>query len=172
MAVERSPAWRRCQAFVLLWFLGSAVAPMTAALAQQLTLGPVALKLGEADSEIVQALQKDHKVERIDGGWSIQPLQRGRTAPGVGVRTVDGRIEGVSLIWGPGYTPSAEDIAEQLAHALPNGTKCDVRNVRRLQEGGTVRTLEWLCGTYKVTFVTGVWSTGGNTASIDINKKN
>ncbi len=169
MAAERSRAWRRYQAFVLLLFLGAAVAPVTPALAQQLTLGSVALKLGEADSEVVQALQKDHKVERIDGGWSIQPLQRSRVAPAVGIRTVDGRIQGVAFIWGPGFTPSAEDIADQLAQALPNGAKCDVRNVKRPQEGGTVRTLEWLCGTYKVTFVTGVWS-GGNTASIDIEK--
>jgi hypothetical protein len=119
---------------------------------------------------MVQELSKNYKLQRLDGGWSIQPLERNRTAPGIGVRTVDGRIQSVSFMWGPGFTPTAEEVAEQLAQALPAGAQCEVRNVTRPQEGGTVRTLEWMCGTYKVGFVTGVWPQGGNTATISIGK--
>jgi hypothetical protein len=62
-------------------------------------------------------------------------------------------------------------VAEQLGQALPAGSHCEVRNAARRQEGGTVRTLEWLCGTYKVAFVSGVWLQGGNTASLSIGKR-
>jgi hypothetical protein len=128
------------------------------------------LKLGAPDSAVMQKLSKNYKVQRFDGGWSIQPLARNPTAPGIGVLTVDGRISGVSVTWGPGFTPAAEDIAEQLAEALPAGARCDVRNVKRPQEGGIVRTLEWLCGIYNVRFVTGVSPRGGNTTSISVDK--
>jgi hypothetical protein len=128
------------------------------------------LKLGELDSAVMQKLSKNYRVQRFDGGWSIQPLERNATVPAIGVLTLDGRISGVSFTWGPGFTPAAEDIAEQLAQALPAGARCDVRNVKRSQEGGIVRTLEWLCGTYDVRFVTGVSSHGGNTASISVDK--
>jgi hypothetical protein len=142
----------------------------TASAEQQLTVGSVALKLGAADSAVVQQLSTHYKVQRIDGGWSIQPLDRDPTAPAIGVRTADGRIQTVSFLWGPGFTPRAEDVAEQLAQALPTGMQCGVRNIARSQEGGTVRTLEWLCGSYTVSFVTGV-SPQGNTASISIAKQ-
>jgi hypothetical protein len=145
-------------------------ASVTLAPAQELTVGPVALKLGEPESALVQALRKDYDVQRIEGGWSIQPLQRSPTAPGIGVRTLDGRIQAVSFTWGPGFTPPTADIAVQLAHALPDGAKCDVRNVTRFQEGETVRTLEWLCGSYKVGLVTGVSSDRSNSASISIDR--
>jgi len=144
-----------------------ATAAATAAAEPQLTLGSVALKLGEPVAAVMEGLSKQYKVQRIDGGWSIQPLVRDRTAPGIGVGTVEGRIQSVSLLWGPGFTPPAEEIGEQLAQALPAGAECKVRNVARPQEGGTVRTLEWLWGSHSVSFVTGVWPQG-NTASIRI----
>ncbi|HEU4890871.1 MAG TPA: hypothetical protein VFT47_04940 [Vicinamibacterales bacterium] len=128
------------------------------------------LTIGEADVAFVRELSRNHKRQRIDGGWSIQPLGRDRTAPAIGVGTVDGRIQSVSFTWGPGFTPTAEVVAEQLAQALPEGAHCQVRNVMRRQEGGTVRTLAWLCGSYKVAFVTGVWSQGVNTATLSINR--
>jgi hypothetical protein len=161
---------RRGHVRVLLLVVAVAAASVMSAAAQQLTLGSVALKLGEADAAFVQALSKTHKLQRLDEGWSIQPLERSPTAPAVGVRTVDGRIHGVSFTWGPGFTPAAEDVAEQLAQALPAGVRCEVHNVQRPQEGGTVRTLEWLCGAYKVGLASGVWPQGGNTLTIGIHK--
>lgn len=152
---------------VMVVLLG--VAAATAAAEQQLTLGSVVLKLGEPDTAVMEELSKQYKVQRIDGGWSIQPSDRSRTAPGIGIRTAGGRIQSVSFLWGPGFTPAAEEIGEQLAQALPSSAQCKVRNVTRPQEGGTVRTLEWLCGGYKVRFVTGVWPQG-NTASISIDR--
>jgi len=170
MQTGRRYVERRRQVRVLLLLLGVSAASVTTAVAQQLTLGSVVLKLGEPESAAAQELSKDYKLQRFDGGWSIQPLDHNRTAPAIGVFTVDGRISGVSFTWGPGFTPAAEDIAQQLAQALPAGAHCEVRNVARPQEGGTVRTLEWLCGAYKVRFVTGAWPQGGNTASISIDK--
>lgn len=68
-------------------------------------------------------------------------------------------------------TPEAAGVGERInGEALPAGAQCKVRNVTRPQEGGTVRTLEWLCGSYKVSFVTGVWPQG-NTASISIDEQ-
>jgi hypothetical protein len=170
METERRHVERCCHMRVLLLVVGAAAASVTTASAQQLTLGSVALRLDAEDAAMVQELSKNYKLQRLDGGWSIQPLERNRTAPGIGVRTVDGRIQSVSFMWGPGFTPTAEEVAEQLAQALPAGAQCEVRNVTRPQEGGTVRTLEWMCGTYKVGFVTGVWPQGGNTATISIGK--
>jgi hypothetical protein len=170
MKAGRRDVERRCRISVLFLVVGVAAASVSTVAAQQLTLGSVALKLGETDSAVTQDLSKRYRVERIDGGWSIQPLKRSDTVPGIGVRTVDGRIEGVTFIWGPGFTPAAEEVAEQLAQALPAGAHCEMNNVTRHQEGGTVRTLEWLCGTYKVGFVTGVWPQGGNTTTISIHK--
>lgn len=167
MGTESGRGRRHWHAPVLVALLGAAAA--TAGAEQQLTLGSVVLKLGEPDSAIMQDLSKQYKVQRIDGGWSIQPLERDRTAPGIGIRTAAGRIQSVSFLWGPGFTPAAEEIAAQLAQALPAEAQCEVRNVTRPQEGGTVRTLEWLCGSYKVRFVTGVWPQG-NTASISIDR--
>ena len=161
---------RRSHVRLCLLVFAALAALATTAAAQQLTLGSVALKLGEPDAPLVQQLRDKYKLQRIEGGWSIQPLERNPTAPGIGVSTADGRIQSVSFIWGPGFTPSSEEVGEQLAHALPSGARCEVRNVRRPQEGGIVRTLEWLCGTYKVQFVTGVWPQGGNTASISIER--
>lgn len=161
--------WRHRGAhFVLFLFLIFATALVSAE--KQLTLDSVVLKLGEPDSAVVQELRKQHKVERFDRVWSVQPLDRNPTAPAVGIRTANGRIDGVTFIWGPGFTPSAEEVGEQLAHALPSGAKCEIRNVGRPQEGGIVRTLEWLCGSYRVSFVTGVYPLGGNTASISIDR--
>ncbi|HET7697795.1 MAG TPA: hypothetical protein VFK57_18930 [Vicinamibacterales bacterium] len=157
---------------VRLWrlvFAANVVSIMTAT-AQQLTLDSVALKLGAPDAAAVQQLRNKYNVQRIDGGWSIQPIEHGPTKPGIGVRTVDGRIQSVSFTWGPGFTPTAEEIADQLAQALPSGVRCEVRNVSRGQEGGTVRTLEWLCGTYKVRFQSGVWPQGGNSVTISVEK--
>lgn len=145
-------------------------AAASAAAEQQLRLGSVMLKLGETDAVVMDELSKQYKVQRIEGGWSIQPLERSGRTPGIGVRTTGGRIRGVSFLWGPGFTPPVEEMAEQLAQALPAGAQCEVRSVTRPQEGGTVRTLEWLCGSYKVRLVTGVWPQG-NTASISIDKQ-
>lgn len=158
---------RRWHAGLLILIVGSAAAVATPSSAQQLRIGSAALKLGESDSAVVQELSSHYNVQPIDGGWSIQPRDRDRMAPGIGIRTKDGRIQSVSFVWGPGFTPKAEEIAEQLAQALPSGARCQVRNISRRQEGGTVRTLEWLCPGYKVSFVTGVWREG-NSASIDI----
>jgi len=160
----RRPRW---QVGVLILIIGTVAAVATASPPQQLTIGSAALKLGEPDSAVVQQLSTHYNVRPVDGGWSVQPRDRDSTSPGISIRTKDGRIEGVSFIWGPGFTPKAEEIAEQLAQALPSGAHCQVRNITRRQEGGTVRTLEWLCPGYKVSFVTGVWQQG-NTASIDI----
>ena len=160
---------RRHLRFWLLAFAASTVS-VTTAVAQQLTLGSVVLKLGEPDAAVVEQLRNNYKLQRIDGGWSIQPLERSPTVPGISLRTRDGRIQGVSFIWGPGFTPSAEDITDQLAQALPSGARCQVRSVSRAQEGGMVRTLEWLCGTYNVRFQSGVWPQGGNTVTIGIER--
>ena len=168
MDTESSQGRRRWQACFLVVLFGAAAT--TSAAGQQLKLGSVVLKLGEPDAPVVKALSKQYKAQQIDGGWSIQPLERNGTAPGVGVQTAAGRIEGVSFLWGPGVTPPAEELAEQLAQALGNGAQCKVRNVTRPQEGGTVRTLQWLCHTYKVSLITGVWPQG-NTASISIARR-
>src|SRR5262245_29068439 len=146
-----------------LWSLAFAAstASVTTAAAQQLTLDSVVLKLGEPDAAIVQQLRSKYTLQRIDGGWSIQPIERSPTVPGVDMRTRDGRIHSVSFIWGPGFTPSVEDVADQLTQALPSGARCKVRSVSRPQEGGIVRTLEWLCSTYNVRFQSGAWPQGG-----------
>ena len=160
---------RRCLRLWLLAFAAS-TASVTTAAAQQLTLGAVVLKLGEPDTAIVEQLRSMYKLQRIDGGWSIQSLERSPTVPGIDMRTRNGRIQSVSLIWGPGFTPSAEEVADQLTQALPSGARCKVRSVSRAQEGGMVRTLEWFCGTYNVRFQSGAWSQGGNTVTIGIAK--
>jgi hypothetical protein len=159
--------------FVQLWLLlvVASAAWAAPAAAQELTLGSVTLKLGEPEAPVVEQLRKRYRLQRIDGGWSIQPLERDPKAPGIGVSTAGGRIQSVSFVWGPGFTPTAEDVGEQLAHALPSGARCEVQNVRRRQEGGIVRTLEWRCGTFKVGFQTGVWPQGSNTVTISIEKK-
>lgn len=148
----------------------ASIVSFSTATAQQLSIDSVPLKLGAPDAAAVQQLRNKYNVQRIDGGWSIQPIERSPAKPGIGMRTADGRIHSVSFAWGPGFTPSAEEIADQLAQALPSGARCEVRNVSRAQEGGTVRTLEWLCGSYKVRFQTGVWPQGGNTVTISVEK--
>src|SRR5688572_30422644 len=95
---------RRWHAPVMVALFG--VAAATAAAEQQLTLGSVVLKLGEPDAAVMEELSKQYKVQRIDGGWSIHPLHHSRTAPGIGVRTAEGRIQSVSFLWGPGFTPA------------------------------------------------------------------
>ena len=163
----RSSEWIRRWPRRVLVGLVVVAASVSAFAEQQLTLGSVALKLGAPDAVVMEVLSKHYKVQRIEGGWSIDPPDRSGRTPGIGVRTTGGRIRGVSFLWGPGFTPPVEEMAEQLAQALPTATRCGVRNVTRPQEGGTVRTLEWLCGSYKVRLVTGVWPEG-NTASISI----
>jgi hypothetical protein len=118
---------RRYRKRVLLLVAGAALASATTGTAQQLMVGSVPLKIGQADGVFVRGLSKSHKLERIDGGWSIQPVTRDRTAPAIGVGTVDGRIDSVSFTWGPGFTPTAEAVAEQLGQALPAGSHCEVR---------------------------------------------
>jgi hypothetical protein len=151
----------------LLLAIGVSAASVTIAAAQQLAVGPVLVKLGEPEATVIDDLRKHYKVKPFAAGWSVEPLDGSRTAPMIGVLTQHGRIESVSITWGPGFTPATEEIAEQLAHAFPDRARCEVRNIAIRQDGGTVRTLEWVCGKYKVHLVTGVHP-GGNTASIDI----
>ena len=137
---------------------------------RQLTLGSLVLKLGASDSAILQQLTTDFDVRRFDGGLDIQ--RRGDpTAPSIGVLTAGGQIEAVQFIWGPGFTPPAEKVCEQLIEALPAHDQCQVQTVTRPQEGGVVRTVEWTCGGYKVRLVTGVYPQGGNTGSISIDRR-
>lgn len=170
MDTESYQCGRRWCAGLLALVFGAIAIAVPASAEQQLTLGSVALKLGEPDSPMMQELSRQYKVLRFDGGWSIQQSERNGRAPGIAVHTSDGRVEGVFFTWGPGFTPSAEEVAEQLAQALPAGAQCEVRNITRPQESGTVRTLQWLCSGYRVSFVTGVWPQG-NTASISIERQ-
>jgi hypothetical protein len=131
---------------------------------QQLILGTVPLRLGESEATAVKALSRDYKVERIPGGWSIEPRARKPSGPAVGIRTLDGVIESVSLVWGPGPTPSAGELAVQLAEALPLRGTCEVVTISRAQEGGRVRTMEWSCGDYGVRLVGGTHAQGDTVA--------
>ena len=141
----------------------------TACAEPHLRLGPVSIDLGAQETAIIPDLKKHFTVRAIDGGWEVTSPSQPRV-PRVGISTKSGRVASVSFLWGPGITPTLEEMSEQLSYALPLETECFIKNLTHPQEGGTVRTLAFTCGGYAVSLITGVW-TRGNTASITIEAK-
>lgn len=150
----------------LILILTLALVSPAISVAQQLTIGSTTVRLGQPET-VLKNLTKEFNTQRSREGWSIQPRERSRTAPDIGIQMADGRVSGISIIWGPGFTPPANEIVSELEEALPQGARCDVQSVKRLQEGEIVRTLEWRCGGYRVLLVSGE-SSGGNSVSIAI----
>jgi hypothetical protein len=136
--------------------------------AEELMVGPVAVRVGVPDGPVVAELRAHFAVRAIDGGWEVRSRDMDdQMMPLVSIGTQDGRTKSVSLVWGPGPTPSWETIAEQLAHALPADASCRVESVTRPFEGGTVRTLRFRCKKTIVHVQSGLWPQA-NTASIGI----
>jgi hypothetical protein len=138
------------------------------ALAQELVLGAVQIKLDALEAPVIAELRKQFSVRGIKGGWEVRSRDANdRQTPLVGVGTSNGRIRDVSFLWSPGFTATLEDVAQQLSHALPADDHCQVQNVTHPFEGGTVRRLIFRCGRVTVRVETGVWPRG-NTASVRV----
>jgi hypothetical protein len=135
----------------------------------ELVLGTVKIELGAPEERIIAALKTHFMVRAREGGWEVRaPNGSKESIPTVGIAAKGGRISRVSFLWGPGVTPSVEEMAKQLAHALPAKGTCEILNVTRPFEGGTVRTLVHRCDDVLIDVAIGVWPSGRNTASIVI----
>ncbi len=131
-----------------------------------LRLGPVHVSVGAQEAVIIPELRKHFTVRPILGGWEVRsPSERDAL---IGISTESGRVTGVFFMWVPGsIIPTLEEMMEQLSLALPLESECVIENVAGPFEGGTVRRLDFTCGSYSVNLSTGIWAQG-NTASIHI----
>jgi hypothetical protein len=148
--------------------LGTLLLLAGVASAEGLVLGSVPIVVGAPAAPTIANLQREFTVRTIDGGWEVKSRDaKDLRTPLVGLAAKDGVIQNVSFIWGPGVTPSLEEMFRQVAQALPADAQCGIHNITRPFEGGTVRTLVFTCARTTIDVRTGVWPQG-NTASIAI----
>ena len=134
-------------------------------------MGSVPIVVGAPAAQTIANLQREFAVRTIDGGWEVRSRDpKDPQTPLVALGAKDGVIQGVSFIWGPGVTPSLEEMFRHVAQALPEDAHCGIHNITRPLEGGTVRTLIFTCGRTTIDVRTGVWPQG-NTASIAIRRE-
>jgi hypothetical protein len=135
--------------------------------AQQLTVETVPIPLGVTDTDIVARLRQRGPVFPLADGWEIRPGSTDSVTPHVRVRTRNGVIWKVILIWGPPNAPDADALLGFVIEGLPRGAECVLRSGGAPLEGGTTRGLSWRCGRYSGEVGTGVWPKG-RTATVAI----
>jgi len=137
------------------------------ATAQQLTVDAVPIRLGARDKAIVVKLCERGRVFPLGDGWEIRPGSGESARPHVRIRSRQGIIWKVILIWGPPKAPDADALLAYLIEGLPRQADCALRSGSGPLEGGTTRGLSWKCGRYSGEVSTGVWPTG-RTATVAI----
>jgi hypothetical protein len=139
--------------------------------AAELVLGSVHIAVGAPVAPVIANLQHEFAVRVIEGGWEVRSRDpKDVSTPLVGLGAKSGRLQNVSFGWGPGVTPSLEELFTQLTHALPADAECHIQSFTRPLEGGTVRTVIHQCDGITVEVGVGVWPQG-NTAHISINQE-
>jgi len=134
----------------------------------QLKLGDVMIGIGEPIAVVIDTLAPRFKTRAIGGGWEVRGRDPERLTPIVAIGVRSGSVVSVSFHWGPGLTPSFEEMAEQLALAVPSGAACSLSGHSGPFEGDMTRMFKAECGQYEVSWGSAVGPRGNNSAHIAV----
>lgn len=122
--------------------------------------------LGSPVEPLIAELSQQFQTRAIDGGWEVRSRVEDARVPLAAIGVKGAKVFDVSLTWGPGVTPTLEEMVAQLVLALPGDTSCSVQTHAGPFEGGTSRNVRWECSGHRVWLNSSVWSSTSGSASI------
>lgn len=115
-----------------------------------LRVGGIELRLGMSESDARRPLETDHTLRRIEGGWEARHKSGSSAKPAIVLLVEGDRLQGVTLIWFAGSSPSLPEVFEPLVTALPKRSECRLSTSTSVDKVGTLSSLRADCDGYRV----------------------